>query len=402
VRKILIVLAPIAVLTATGLGVMTLNANKPQPDKTEEKARPTSLYVDEVRSETVTVGIKTQGEVSAKTAVDLIPQVSGRIVKVAEAFAAGGAFKPGDVLVQIDPSDYELAVTRARARIAEARVKLDQELADAEIKAKQWKDWVKDGEPTPLALNKPQVAEAEAKLRAAEADLAEAQLALSRTRITLPFAGRVAERNIGLGQVVNAGNSIGRVFATDTVEVKLPLTDSQVAELGLPIGFNAGEGKPAPVVTLSTMLGGHQHVWQGSLVRTLAEVDKETRLIYAIAEVNDPYGKNADMGMPLAVGLFVNAEISGTQSRAALVMPRVALRGESKVYVINDEDKLEIRPVEIVSTSIDTLLVSEGVKPGERVVISPVHSAFDGMHVLPITRTVENKSDNQSDVATSR
>ncbi|WP_308911950.1 efflux RND transporter periplasmic adaptor subunit [Pseudokordiimonas caeni] len=401
-RKILKVAAPIAVLLAGVAAFQVLDATKPQPEKNEDKPRPTSLYVDEVRSETVTVGVKTQGEVSAKTQIDLIPQVSGRIVKVADAFAAGGTFGPGDVLVQIDPADYELAVTRARARIAEARVKLDQELADAEIKEKQWKDWVKDGEPTPLALNKPQVAEAEAKLRAAEADLAEAQLALSRTRITVPFSGRVIARNIGVGQVVNAGTSIGRVFATDVVEIKLPLTDSQIAELGLPIGFNASANNPAPVVTLSATLGGRQHIWEGSLVRTLADVDKDTRLIYAVAEVQDPYGKSADMGMPLAVGLFVNAEIAGTHSRSALVMPRVALRGEDKVYVINKDDKLEIRPVEIVSTSVDTLLVSEGVAPGERVVVSPVHSAFDGMHVVPIIRTVENESAAESTTVASR
>ncbi|WP_417461588.1 efflux RND transporter periplasmic adaptor subunit [Kordiimonas sp.] len=393
-RKILKFVAPILVLTAGVGSVMALSAAKDAPEKKEEAPRPVSLYVDEVRSENVRLSVRTQGEVRPKTEIDLVPQVSGRIVSISDSFAEGAGFNPGEALIQIEDADYQLTVTSAEARLAEAKVKLEQELADARIKRKQWQDWVKDGEPTPLALNQPQVAEAQAKLRAAEADLDNAKLNLSRTQIKVPFKGRVLERTAGIGQYVNVGAKLGRVFATDKVEVRLPLTDRQLTELNLPIGFVAANGN-APKVALRASLGGEEHIWQGRIVRTHASVDKQTRLMYAVAEVEDPYGMAADHGMPLAVGLFVSAEIEGVVPQQALVMPRDALRSEDKVYVIAD-DKLQIRTVNVLSTSAEHVMVTSGVEPGEQVVTSPVRGAHDGMAAVPITRSARNDLDSAS------
>lgn len=393
-RKILKFVAPILVLTAGVGSVMALSAAKDAPEKKEEAPRPVSLYVDEVRSENVRLSVRTQGEVRPKTEIDLVPQVSGRIVSISDSFAEGAGFNPGEALIQIEDADYQLTVTSAEARLAEAKVKLEQELADARIKRKQWQDWVKDGEPTPLALNQPQVAEAQAKLRAAEADLDNAKLNLSRTQIKVPFKGRVLERTAGIGQYVNVGAKLGRVFATDKVEVRLPLTDRQLTELNLPIGFVAANGN-APKVALRASLGGEEHIWQGRIVRTHASVDKQTRLMYAVAEVEDPYGMAADHGMPLAVGLFVSAEIEGVVPQQALVMPRDALRSEDKVYVIAD-DKLQIRTVNVLSTSAEHVMVTSGVEPGEQVVTSPVRGAHDGMAAVAITRSARNDLDSAS------
>lgn len=393
-RKILKVVAPVLVLAAGVGSVMVLAAAKEAPEKKEEAARPISLYVDDVRSESVVLSVKTQGEVRPKTEIDLVPQVSGRIVSISDSFAEGAGFGPGEVLIQIEAADYQLAVTSAEARLAEAKVKLEQEMADARIKRKQWQDWVKDGEPTPLALNQPQVAEAQAKLRAAEADLDNAKLNLSRTQIKVPFDGRVLERTAGIGQYVTVGAKLGRVFATDKVEVRLPLTDRQLTELNLPIGFVASANN-GPKVSLRANLGGGDHVWEGRIVRTHASVDQQTRLMYAVAEVSDPYGKLNSRGMPLAVGLFVTAEIEGVQPQSALVMPRDALRSEDKVYVIKD-DKLEIRTVDVLSTSTEQVFVTAGVEAGEKVVTSPVRGAHDGMAAVPIARSAKNDIDSAS------
>lgn len=390
-RKILKVAAPILVVVAGVGSVMVLAEAKEAPEKTIEEPRPVSLYVDKVRSERVTVSVGTQGEVRAKTNISLVPQVGGRIVKVSEKFSEGGSFSPGEILIQIEDSDYQLAVTSAEARVAEAAVRLEQEMADARIKAKQWEEWVQDGEPTPLALNKPQVAEAQAKLRAAEADLENARLNLSRTKIQVPFAGRVLERTVGIGQFVGAGTTLGRVFATDVVEVRLPLTDSQLGELALPIGFVAGKDN-APTVTLKARIGSSERNWTGKIVRVNASVDSQTRLVYAIAEVEDPYGSAADQGMPLAVGLFVTADIQGVTPHDALVMPRTALRGDDRVYVIDADNKLQIRTISILSTSPEQVIVTGGISAGEQVVTSPVRSVFDGMPALPIERSADKST----------
>jgi len=385
VNKLLKIVAPIVVVAAS-IGVVTaLSAAKPAPEKKEETQRMISLYVDEVKSETVTLSVHAQGEVRPKTEIDLIPQVSGRIVGISESFAEGAEFDPGETLIKIDDTSYKLAVIRAQAQVAEAMVAVQRELANAKIKEEHWLDKRNAGEPSPYALNKPQVLEAEAKLLSAEADLKEARLNVKRTEISAPFLGRVSEKMVGIGQFVTVGTNLGRVFSTDTVEIRLPLTDLQLEELNLPIGFMA-DAFNAPVVRFTAQVGRQLHSWTGSIVRVNAQVNSQTRMTYAIAEVQDPYGLGSDSGAPIAVGMFVSAEIAGVSSQSAMVLPRLALRNANKVYVINDDNRLEIRTVDVLSTTDEIVFVTNGVKPGEKVVTSTIPAAVDGMEVRAITR----------------
>jgi len=379
-------LAPALVLVAGFVIVQVLVAAKPEPEKTDDEARPISLYVDEVTSEVVTISVKTQGEVRPKTEIDLVPQVSGRIVAMSESFNEGAEFAPDSMLMKIDPADYEVAVVRAEARVAEAQTELERELATAQIKKDEWSNDRQTQEPTPFALNLTQVAGAEANLRSAQADLKKARLDLERTEIRLPFYGRVRERNVGIGQYVTVGTTMGRVFSIDTVEVRLPLTDAQLVELNLPMGFMSTDPAAAPKVNFKAALGNREYIWQGHIVRVDAAVDQDTRLIYATSEVADPYGLGATEGMPMAVGMFVAAEIEGVSEQSAYVMPRLALRNQDKVYVINAENRLEIRTVNVISTSEERVLVSSGVNPGDLVVTSTLPNAVDGMEVEPVHR----------------
>jgi RND family efflux transporter MFP subunit len=385
-KKILKLLAPVLVLVGGIVLVQVLVAAKPEPDKKDEETRLVSLYVDEVKSELVTVSVKTQGEVRPKTEIDLIPQVSGRIVAMSENFNEGAEFAPDSMLLKIDDADYQVAAVRAEARVAEAQTALERELATAKIKEDEWSNDRQTEEPTQFALNLTQVAGAKANLRAARADLQKARLDLQRTEIRVPFYGRVRERNVGIGQYVSAGTKMGRVFSIATVEVRLPLTDAQLVELNLPMGYMADNQEVAPKVSFNATLGNREYQWQGHIVRIDAAVDQDTRLIYATAEVADPYGLGATDGMPMAVGMFVSAEIDGVSEQAAFVMPRLALRNQDKVYVINAENRLEIRTVNVLSTSEEWVLVTSGVNPGERVVTSTLPSAVDGMEVEAISR----------------
>jgi RND family efflux transporter MFP subunit len=385
VKKVLKIAAPLlVVLLGIGL-VQALVATKPPPEKKEDTLRLVSLYVDEVKAETVTLSVQTQGEVRPKTEIDLVPQVGGRVVYVADELAEGAEFGPDTTLIKIDDTDYKFAVVRAEARVAEAVTNLQRELANAQIKRDEWTLKQNTKEPTPFALNEPQVAEARAKIASAEAELAEARLNFARTEIKVPFRGRVREKLVGLGQYVIPGEKLGRVFSTDTIEIRLPLTDAQLFELSLPLGFVAHGGN-APAVTLRARTGNRENSWQGRIVRTQAAVDEQTRLIYAFAEVNDPYGVFADSSMPLAVGLFVTAEIAGMQEQFALTIPRDALRNDDQVYVISEDERLEIRKVVVLSTSEDRVWLAGGVHEGEQVVTSTIPAAVDGMSVKAVRR----------------
>ncbi|SHG14197.1 RND family efflux transporter, MFP subunit [Microbulbifer donghaiensis] len=385
-NKYLKAAAPVVVL-AVGFGVVQLMAaTKPAPEKKEEEQRLVSLMYAEAREQAVHLAVATQGEVRPHTEIDLTPQVAGRIVAISDSFAEGAGFEADETLIQLDDADYRLAVAQAEAGVAQAEVLLLQAKAAATIKRQQWLSINPNREPTPLQVNQPQVEEAEAKLRSAKAELADAKLNLARTQIKLPFRGRVINRQVGVGQYVTASAALGRVFATDRVEVRLPLTDSQLLELDLPMGFVATSERPGPQVTLSAQVGREQHQWWGRIVRTQAAVDQQTRLIYAVAEVEDPYGKGASSGQPLAVGLFVSAEAEGVQAHQALVLPREALRNADKVYVIDENNRLNIRTVEVLSTSENRVVVASGIADGERVVTSTIANAVDGMEVQPVTQ----------------
>lgn len=379
--------APVAIL---GLGifvVITLFATKPEPEKVEQEVRPLSVFVEDVRQEPVTLSVRTQGEVRPKTEIQLVPQVSGRVVFVSPAFEEGGIIKRGDILIQIEDTDYRTAVTRAEAEVAAAELALAKEVAGAEIVAKQWK-WEKleKDEPTELGLRRPQVAEARSKVRAAKADLESALLNLKRTKLVAPFNGHVRKKDTGIGSVVSVGQNLGTIFSTEKVQIRLPLTDAQMGQLGLPVAFNAENSHSAPQVELTARVAGMQRKWKGYIARTDAAIDQSTRLYFAIAEVDDPYGAAAVNGAPLAVGLFVNAEIAGQTLDSAFIIPRSALRPNNKVYVVAEDETLSVRNVEVFSSDTNRAILASGVAKDEKVVISPISDPKEGMAVTAARR----------------
>ena len=212
-----------------------------------------------------------------------------------------------------------------------------------------------------------------------------ARLNLERTNISVPFDGHVLEKSADLGQFVSTGVALGRVYSAEKVEVLLPLTDGQLATLGLPIAYKAIDGARIGVI-FSAVVAGEMRHWTGQIVRIFASIDSRTRMIYAAAEVNDPYGAGADGDVPMAVGLFVNAEIEGQTITQAHVVPRAALRGADSVYVVTDDGVLDIRTVRVLYSDAEKVVISTGITAGELVVISTVRAPYDGMAVEPLER----------------
>jgi len=379
-RKLTRVVAPVLVLIGGIAAYNLLHVAKPAPEKNEKDPRPISVYVEDVKQETVALEVVTQGDVRARTQIDLVAQVGGRIVSVSREFTEGGTIEPNSGLLKIEDADYRLAFTQARANVAEAKVGVEQALADADVARKQLRN---TPNPSPLALKKPQVAQAKSRLVAAEASLQQARLNLERTNISLPFHGRLISTRVDIGQYVTPGTIIGRAFATEIVEIRLPLNDSQLAALGLPIGYTAPENGGLNV-DFSAVVAGQQQLWQGKLVRLDASLDPGTRMLYASAVVLDPYGENSsDRGMPLAVGLFVEAKITGRELAGAFTIPRSALRAGNMVYLVIDE-RLQIRAVNVVHSSPERAVISSGLEAGERVITSPIRNAIQGMALLAV------------------
>lgn len=369
-------LLPVAVL-GVGVGAYAiLHVASPEPEKKEENARPLSVFVEDVHEGAMDLTVRAAGDVRPRTEVDLVAQVSGRIVGVSEEFVEGGVVAAGIPLIRIEDTDYELALSQARVRLAETKLGLEQALADADVARKQLRN---ASSASDLALKRPQIAEAEARLAAARADIEQAELNLSRTRIALPFDGRISATDVNVGQFVTSGSRLGRAFSTARVEVRIPLDDDQLASLGLPIGFVAAPGAGLPV-DLSARVAGREQLWEGELVRLDASIDPRTRMIFGTVIVDSPYQDNvSNTGMPLAVGLFVNAEVTGRRVANAYVIPREGLRAGDRVYVINDEGRLEIRDVIVTHSTEAEAVIESGLAPGERVVVSSIRNPIEGM-----------------------
>ena len=362
--------------------IFILFATRPQPQRANSAPRPVAVFVEEAQHGEVALTVTSQGEAQPRTQINLVPQVAGRITFVNPDFIEGGFFEAGETLIQIDDADYRLAVTRASAQVAQAEQALAREQAESDLAASEWEE-LGEGEASALTLREPQLAEARAQLAAAEASLQEARLNLQRTRISAPFTGRVRSKNADLGQYVSPGTNLGQVFSTDRVMVRLPLTDHDLGLLGIPVAYNAmGDDDAGIPVTLSATLAGERHEWQGRITRTDSAIDTETRVLYAIAEVEDPYGTAAqEEGAPLAVGLFVSATIQGREIDNAFIIPRNALRGEDSVYIVREGGLMEIHTVNIIDSSPDRVIVSSGVEGGDLVVVSPLRGASNGMSV---------------------
>ena len=401
-RIISIIITIIVLVGLGGVAFTTVQVLKPEPEQAEEKFAGLSVFAEPVTRQDLDFTVTAQGEVRPQREIIVAPQIAGRIAFVSPDFIDGGFIRRGQVLVRLETADYQLAVVRAQSGVASAEQRLAREQAEAEI-AQQ--DLINLGitDSSPLARRAPQLAEAEAALESAKAQLADAELALARTAVVAPFDGRVREENVDVGQFASPGQSLGRVFATDIVEVALPITDDQLGQLGLPLAFAESDSVKGPDVVFTAAVAGEIRQWQGRVTRTSAAVNAQTRLINVIAELEDPYGAGSDNGAPMAPGLFVGAEIAGTKIENLLVAPRSAIRSGDNIFIGNPEEgELRIYQVDLVFSSTEgAWFRSPDVNVGDLAVTSPIRGSNDGMSITILERLEDGSIKNHNEAAQS-
>ncbi len=386
-RKIITIAGTVGIFVGGFALIGLMGALRPKVEPKEVALAPPAVFFTIAEPRAVTLDVTAQGEVRPRTDINLTAEVAGRIIKTSDAFVVGGAFKEGDLLVKIEDSDYRAAVAGAKARVAQAEEFLRREEAESDLARKDYEALGRDTDPSELTLRMPQLAQARAAYAAAKADYSSAALDLDRTEIRAPFQGRVRERSAGVGQFISPGAPIGRIFSTDVAEIRLPLTDADLAKLGLSLAFVETAENPGPPAILSGTFAGEFHEWKARIARTDGAIDPATRQISAIAVVDDPYGAGSDNGAPLPMGLYVDARIEGKPIDGAVVLPRTALYGRDTVYVIKADDTLDARTVSIVSADKNTITLAGGIADGERVVTSPLRGAKEGDKVSPTNTT---------------
>ena len=338
----------------------------------------TTVRIREVSPKSLQLKVHSQGSVMPSIETQLIPEVSGRILWKSPKFVAGGYFIKDEMLARIDQADYRNTQDRARATLqrAEAEQRLTafeyqriESLAEAELTSQsQLENSLRDRRV------------ADATLRDAQVNVGQVQQNLERTEIRAPFTGFVRSENVDIGQFVSSGTVIATLYASDLVEVRLPIADRQLAFLNLPATMR-GELPPElqPNVTLTAKYSGQELVWKGKIVRTEAEIDIASRMLHLVARVPN----NGEQTSP-TVGLFVEAEIEGLSAENIVVLPRSALRNNNQILIVDGEDRLRFRSIEQLRLYQDDVLVKSGLNHGDRVCLSPLQTAIDGMTVNPV------------------
>lgn len=327
------------------------------------------------------ITLQTQGEVRSQQATTLTPLVPGTVVKIHPSFEDGAFFKKGEILLELDPADLSTAVLAAKSRLARAEAALIQEQARAKQARLNWQDIGYEEEPSPLVLRVPQLREAEANVSTAKADLDQASRNLERAKVKAPFDGRVQQRLVGLGQAVGATTQLGEVFGTATAEIRLPLAPSQLAFIDLPTDEN-----DAPVeVLLTDALRDPslptEHQWKATIVRTEGTLDPDSRELFAIARIDDPF--SLDSQLPeLRIGQPLRAHVKGITLKDVYVIPRNSMRGLNRVFLIN-KDPLQIVKTDIlpVWSNSEVLIVRNELSPGDWLATSRLPYAPNGAPV---------------------
>lgn len=374
-RKLIISLSLIGVTIAV---VALIAITRPQAEKRPVPETIVRVDVVQVAPQDYPIVVQTSGTVEADTRGSLVAQIRGEIIKVADNFRPGGSFNEGDVLIEIDPRDYVAELSQASAAVSQAKAAYSQEQAFAKQAAKDWERLGNTGEAPDLVLRKPQLDAAKAALDSAQARFDTAQLNLTRTKIEAPYTGRVISRNAVLGQYVSVGTPLAEVFATDLVEVRLPVSQTEYSQLGL----DALSSDPATQqfsVTIRTKVGTHDYNFDAVLSRTDSTFDLNTRQIDVFARVIDPFASKGDKP-PLKIGQFVNATIKGQILHDVVVIPNKALREGSYVFVAQD-NILVRRPVVVAWQDDQNALIETGLELNDLVVTTSLNSTLAGAKV---------------------
>ena len=314
--------------------------------------------------------VESQGTVRPLTETILSAEVSGAVVSVSPKFVSGGVFAAGEELMRIDPVNYVGAVDQADALLKQRQIEFDG------AKSLRTKGYRAEAE----------FAAADAALANAKAGLIRAKRDLTRTRIRLPYDGMVRSRAAAIGQFVNTGKELGVVFATDFAEVRLPLTDQDLAFVDLPDATEiteSGVSANGPLVTLSAVQRGRIMTWQARVVRSEGVVDERTRVTYAVARIDDPYRlrSTTQNKSPLPMGTFVKASIDGATIVGAVRVPMGSLRRNNEIIFIDGDNRLRLETVDVMRTDAEFAYVNGSSIVGKRISVTAIESPINGMKV---------------------
>ena len=379
------IIPPLLVLIAAVLATFFIINRQQEPDRAVAEERIQQVTVTLAEPGLQRIPIASQGVVESRVQIRLMPEVNGKIVQVADNWVNGGFFHKGEQLLQIEAHQYQNQLARSKANLAQAEGTLTQEKAMAHVAAREWQQRDRNQESSEaarsLALREPQLATAQAQVEAARKEVEAARKSLEKTRITAPFDGIVSHKAVDIGQVISSGQLLAEFYAVDRVEIRVPLTQRQQTLLTLP-GLKQGEPVPAEVLY---QLDRQPYLFAGQLTRTEGMLDEQTKVLYGVVEVNDPYRIGEDGKKMLPLGAFVQVDISSRELEDIITMPRRFLRPGNRVWTVDEDDRLRLKEVSLLPVRGEQIYIESGLEAGDRVVVSSIVEAREGNKVEAVT-----------------
>ena len=363
---------PIGLLVTVIIVVNIMTSNKPQADSRKAPERVETVDVEPVEYTDYQVFIDSYGNIEASTSSELVAQVSGQVTQVAPNFKTGLPIEKGQKLLQIDDRDYQIEVRIAGAEVANARLALNEEKALAEQALKDWKKINPNRQANALVLREPQMASAQAKLDAAIARLEKAKLALTRTQVVAPYDGYIVKRLVSEGELINSNTPVAEIFASDSLEIRLPVASNKVQ-------FLKNDNEESAQVKLEADFAGNTKSWIVPLDRSDSVIDKDTRQWYVTAKLPKDF---LQQNPQVKVGQFVSAEIEGRLLKDVIIVPSTVLTSDNRVFKFIDgavyRQDIKILWQDDKDTVIDPDGTDSELVPGDLVVTSRLNFVADG------------------------
>jgi RND family efflux transporter MFP subunit len=374
-------LIPLAILVFS-LVIANIIFNNPPESKRGGPSGASQLTVEvtELAPQQFTVIVDTFGTVHPRTQNALVAQVSGQIKYVSPQFRNGGFFDKGDVLLKLDQRDYDADVKIAEAGLLSAEQVLLEEQANARQAQTDWKRLGNGQAPSDLVLRKPQLAAAQASLLSAEASLTIAKLALERTQITAPYDGRILEQLVDFGQVLAANSQVAEIYSTDSVEIRLPINNSDIGLVNFPEEYRTSNSLQSVIEARFTSSLSENQTWLGKIIRTEGAIDSSTQQLYIVAQIEDPYNPKLHPGPSIKIGQYVNAQVQGKTLDDAIVINNSAIYQGSYVYVV-EKSLLKRRDISIRWQNSQNTIIENGLRAGELLVTTPLGQVSSGTRV---------------------
>lgn len=374
-----LVISLVLILAGIG-GARFLIATKPKVNR-KPPARMAPL-VEVMRLEPLNyiLNVPAMGNVIPAREVSLEAQVAGEVIYMHPEFIEGGMISKGTKILQIDSQNYELAILQQQRALADAEYKLKLELGHQEVARKEWDllygDQQIEETESDLALRRPHLENVKAEISAAKAELEQAKLNLARTTLSSPFNALVLNRYVDLGSQVSPQERLADLVGSDSFWVQVSLPVERLKWVSIP---NNGNGKGSKTIIIYR--GSNSR--EGRVIRLLPDLSKEGRMARLLVEVGDPFGQQTtgEKQAKILIGEYVRVLIEGVQLEDVYRLPRGALHNDSQVWLVDDEERLEIRPVQTIWRDEESVVVKDGFKPGERLVVSSLAAPVAGMNL---------------------